>query len=75
MRCRAISTSTTSFLATVGVPHLIRAAPALGPMAWPDVDMTVVCDRLDLQQLSEAAAPLVRHSRVRQLTVRYDTGV
>ena len=43
-------------------------------MVWPDLDLTVVCERLDVGELCRTAASLVVHPRVRQLTVRNDTG-
>jgi hypothetical protein len=60
-------------LGTLGEPHLVGSA-ALGLMVWPDLDMTVVCDRLDVEVLHGAATELVRHPRVRQLTFRNDSG-
>jgi hypothetical protein len=60
-------------LAAVGTPHLVGSA-ALGLMVWPDLDMTVVCEDLDVPELFGAAAALVAHPRVRQLTFRNDTG-
>src|SRR6187431_2959421 len=60
-------------LETLGEPHLVGSA-ALGLMVWPDLDMTVVCDQLDVEVLHGAATELVRHPRVRQLTFRNDSG-
>jgi hypothetical protein len=60
-------------LAALGAPHLVGSA-ALGLMVWPDLDVTVVCDTLDVAALHAAAGDLVRHPRVRQLTFRNDTG-
>ena len=60
-------------LAALGEPHLVGSA-ALGLMVWPDLDVTVVCDSLDVAALHVAAADLVRHPRVRQLTFRNDAG-
>ena len=60
-------------LGTLGEPHLVGSA-ALGLMVWPDLDMTVVCDALDVAALHSAAVDLVRHPRVRQLTFRNDSG-
>jgi hypothetical protein len=37
--------------------------------------MTVVCDRLDIQRLHGAVGLLAGHCRVRQLTLRNDSGV
>ncbi len=60
-------------LAGLGEPHLVGSA-ALGLMVWPDLDITVVCAALDVAALSRAAVDLVSHPRVRQLTLRNDSG-
>jgi hypothetical protein len=60
-------------LAGLGEPHLVGSA-ALGLMVWPDLDITVVCQALDIAELSRAAVVLVSHPRVRQLTLRNDSG-
>lgn len=60
-------------LAALGEPHLVGSA-ALGLMVRPDLDITVVCDALDVAALCRAAANLVSHPRVRQLTIRNDSG-
>jgi hypothetical protein len=60
-------------LAGLGEPHLVGSA-ALGLMVWPDLDITVVCHALDIAELSRAAVVLVSHPRVRQLTLRNDSG-
>jgi hypothetical protein len=60
-------------LGALGEPHLVGSA-ALGLMVWPDLDMTVVCDALDVATLYLAAVELVIHPRVRQLMFRNDSG-
>ena len=60
-------------LAALGEPHVVGSA-ALDLMVWPDLDVTVVCDALDVAALHLGAADLVRHPRVRQLTFRNDSG-
>ena len=60
-------------LALLGEPHLVGSA-ALGLMVWPDLDITVVCDTLDIAALCRVAVDLVSHPRVRQLTFRNDSG-
>jgi hypothetical protein len=62
-----------TILGELGEPHLVGSA-ALGLMVWPDLDLTVVCDRLDVVALHHAAAALIAHPRVRQVAVRNDTG-
>ncbi|MGI9645376.1 MAG: hypothetical protein ACR2O6_08725 [Ilumatobacteraceae bacterium] len=59
-------------LGTIGEPHLVGSA-ALGLMVWPDLDMTVVCERLDPIELHLAAGTLIGHPRVRLLTFRNDS--
>ena len=61
-------------LSALGEPHLVGSA-ALGLMVWPDLDITVVCDTLDVAALYRAATDLVSHRRVRQLTFRNDSGL
>ncbi len=60
-------------LAGLGQPHLVGSA-ALGLMVWPDLDITVVCGTLDVAALCRAASDLMSHPRVRQLTLRNDSG-
>jgi hypothetical protein len=60
-------------LAALGEPHLVGSA-ALGVMVRPDLDITVVCDALDVTVLYRAAADLVSHPCVRRLTFRNDSG-
>jgi len=60
-------------LGAIGEPHLVGSA-ALGLMVWPDLDMTVVCDRLDVAELHRAAGTLIEHPKVRLLTFRNDSG-
>lgn len=60
-------------LGSMGTVHLVGSA-AHDLMVWPDLDLTVVCDRLDVRSLYLAGADLVTHSAVRKLTVRNDTG-
>ncbi len=59
-------------LGELGEPHLVGSA-ALGLMVWPDLDMTVVCEALDVVALHRAAVDLVSHPRVRQLTFRNES--
>jgi hypothetical protein len=60
-------------LAALGEPHLVGSV-ALGLMVWPDLDITVICDALDVPSLYLAAVGVVSHPRVRQLTFRNDSG-
>src|SRR6478609_9323783 len=62
-----------ALLATVGTPHLVGSA-ALGLMVWRDLDITVVCDRLAVDEVLGVVGALAAHRHVRQLTVRNDTG-
>ncbi len=60
-------------LGGLGEPRLVGSA-ALGLMVWPDLDLTVVCEALDVVALHRVAVDLVSHPRVRQLTFRNDSG-
>ncbi|HMK13107.1 MAG TPA: hypothetical protein VK461_16065 [Acidimicrobiales bacterium] len=60
-------------LGALGEPHLVGSA-ALGLMVRPDLDMTVVCDSLDVAAIWRAAGDMVTHQRVRALTLRNDSG-
>jgi hypothetical protein len=48
---------------------------ALGLMVWRDLDLTVVCQTLDVGPVADTGARLARHQRVRQVRFRNDTGV
>ena len=56
----------------IGVVTLVGSA-ALGLMVSRDLDVTVVCQRLDVARIAALAAPLVEHERVWQLLFRDDT--
>ena len=62
-----------ALLGEVGEPHLVGSA-ALGLMVWPDIDLTVVCHELDPAALHRSAESLIEHPRVRQFTIRNDSG-
>lgn len=47
---------------------------ALELMVWRDIDLTVLCPRLDIEQTFELGARLATHPRVRGLQFRNDTG-
>ena len=47
---------------------------ALGLMVWPDLDMTVVCEVLDLDAVLSVAGALGRQHAVRSVLFRNDTG-
>jgi hypothetical protein len=59
--------------AGLGSVVLVGSA-ALGLMVWRDLDLTVVCPRLDIARVASVATPLVEHARVRQVLLRDDTG-
>ena len=48
---------------------------ALGLMVWRDLDLTVVCQTLEVGRVADTGARLARHQRVRQVRFRNDTGV
>ncbi|MEV7630398.1 hypothetical protein [Actinoplanes sp. NPDC089786] len=47
---------------------------ALGLMVWPDLDMTVVCPKLDAGAVADTGALLARHAATREVRFRNDTG-
>lgn len=57
----------------VGTPNLVGAC-ALGVMVNRDIDITVVCEALDIDPVLDVAARLARSPSVRSATVRNDTG-
>jgi hypothetical protein len=66
----------TAALEAIGDP-IRTGSSALGVMVKPDIDVTTACARLDLSAfdaVTQLAARLARHERVRQVTFRDDTG-
>ena len=47
---------------------------ALGLMVWRDLDLTVVCPRLDAEAVATTGARIAAHQQVREVTFRNDTG-
>lgn len=62
-----------TLLAGAGQPVRVGSS-ALGLMVRPDLDITVVCDALDLSVVLRIGTELARHSQVRQIVFRNDTG-
>jgi len=60
-------------LGAIGTVRSVGSA-ALGLMVWRDLDLTVVCDRLDLAAVARAGAVLAQHERVNQVVFRNETG-
>jgi hypothetical protein len=60
-------------LSTLGEVVPVGSA-ALGLMVWRDLDLTVVCRRLDAGAVAGAGASLVGHPRVREVRFIDDTG-
>jgi len=60
-------------LGRVGRPVRVGSS-VLGLMVWRDLDVTVVCDRLDLRAVVLAGADLAGHPRVGRLMFRNDSG-
>ena len=63
-------------LEAIGDP-IRTGSSALGVMVKPDIDVTTACAALDLSvfdAVTQLAARLSRHDRVRQVTFRDDTG-
>jgi hypothetical protein len=60
-------------LGSLGTPHLTGSA-AMNLMVWPDLDLTVEVDKIDILKLYNAAVELSKHPNIRQITLRDDTG-
>jgi hypothetical protein len=60
-------------LSTLGEVVPVGSA-ALGLMVWRDLDLTVVCRRLDTDAVAAAGALLAGHPRVREVRFIDDTG-
>jgi hypothetical protein len=60
-------------LSTLGAVVPVGSA-ALGLMVWRDLDLTVVCRRLDAEAVAGAGALLAGHPRVREVRLLDDTG-
>jgi hypothetical protein len=60
-------------LGQVGRPVRVGSA-ALGLMVWRDLDITVVCESLDVAAVVELGAQLALHPRTRRVEFRNDMG-
>ncbi|WP_234489508.1 hypothetical protein [Paenibacillus sp. S28] len=60
-------------LAAAGKPVIVGSA-ALGLMAWRDLDVTVVCSKLDMAAVSGIALQLMSNPGVREMKFINDTG-
>ncbi|MFS0646865.1 hypothetical protein [Siminovitchia sp. 179-K 8D1 HS] len=60
-------------LAAAGTPVKVGSA-ALGLMVWRDLDMTVVCSKLNIAAISQIASQLLSNPQVRDLKFINDTG-
>jgi len=60
-------------LKAAGIPVKVGSA-ALGLMTWRDLDMTVVCSKLDIAAISGIASRLMSNPRVRHMKFMNDTG-
>ncbi len=60
-------------LEAAGAPHQVGSV-AHGLMIWRDIDVTVVCDRLDVPSVMQIGSHLAGHQRVRSIQFRNDTG-
>lgn len=61
-------------LSQAGKPVRVGSS-ALGLMVWRDLDMTVICSRLNQQLIAQIASELMLHAGVRELKFINDTGV
>ena len=62
-----------SLLEQVGRPVRVGSA-ALGLMVWRDLDITVICAKLDIGPVTKIGATLGSHPRIREVLFRDDTG-
>ena len=62
-----------SLLTPVGRPVRVGSA-ALGLMVHRDLDITVVCSRLDVAPVADVGGQLARHARIRSVLFKNDTG-
>ncbi|GIP34584.1 hypothetical protein [Paenibacillus sp. J2TS4] len=60
-------------LKAAGMPVKVGSA-ALGLMTWRDLDMTVVCSKLDIAVISRIASQLILNPKIRQMKFMNDTG-
>jgi hypothetical protein len=60
-------------LTTAGTPKPVGSM-ATGLMVWRDIDFTVVCDNLEIVVVTDIAASLATHPRVRSVEFRNDSG-
>ncbi|UYO03990.1 hypothetical protein [Paenibacillus sp. PSB04] len=60
-------------LKAAGVPVKVGSA-ALGLMTWRDLDMTVICSKLDVAVISGIASQLILNPKIRQMKFMNDTG-
>lgn len=60
-------------LQAAGTPFKVGSA-ALGLMTWRDLDMTVVCSKLDIAAVSGIASRWMSDPRIRQMKFMNDTG-
>ncbi|MGG4092368.1 hypothetical protein [Paenibacillus lautus] len=61
-------------LSQAGEPVRVGSS-ALGLMVWRDLDMTVICSRLNQQLIAQIASELMLHAGVWELKFINDTGV
>jgi hypothetical protein len=62
-----------SLLSAVGEPVRVGSS-AMGLMVRRDIDITVICTRLELNAVIEAGFSLANHPKVREIVFRNDTG-
>ncbi|TXR56993.1 hypothetical protein [Quadrisphaera setariae] len=62
-----------ALLRRVGRPHRVGSS-RLGLVVWRDIDITVVCDHLDIRAVGLLAGDLVARGDVREVAVRSEVG-
>ncbi|WP_052667787.1 hypothetical protein [Nitriliruptor alkaliphilus] len=63
-----------ALLGRVGEPVVVGSA-GLGLMVWRDLDVTVICDDLDVAAVAAIGAQLAVHERVWRVVFKDDSGV
>ena len=60
-------------LSPLGSPVLLGSA-ALGLMVWPDIDITISCPGLTIDQALETMRPVYTHPRIKRVRYLNETG-
>lgn len=61
-------------LSTVGEPVQVGSS-ALGLMVWRDIDITVVCSKLNINAIAQVASKLITYKGMREVKFINDSGI